>query len=189
MLFINRMLLMGMLFSNGALFCMEGRQLSFPHYGRSNKKANVNTVYMLQAVAENDMETVRSYLDDKRVSVNAQDMYKVDKDQIFKTMNALMVAAFHGHEEMVKFLLNRKVQLHRVNEYGDTALMIAARTGRVGVVRELLNARANVHRQNKKGNTALQEAENSLLRCVQSHEIQHSFSEVMSLLHQAENQF
>ena len=191
---MTRFLLVSVLFFNGFVWCMEeDKQLSFStsNLNRSKKQyhhnPNMNTVHMLQAVSKNDKSIVSFYLT-KGVNINAKDMYKVNETQIFKNMNALMVAVFCGHVEMTRFLINKNARLEGINEYGDTALIIAVRTGQVEIVEQLLNAGVNVYRQNKQGRTALQEACDSLLRRYSpSPEIQYRFDVIINWLYHAEN--
>eukprot|EP00937_MAST-01D_sp_MAST-1D-sp2_P005045 g5045.t1 len=73
---------------------------------------------------------------------------------------ALHKAAFWGHEEIVKFLLEDcKVDANRVDYNGDTALHDATRFGHAAIVQQLLAAGADKAVANKDGQTALLAAE------------------------------
>ena len=45
---------------------------------------------------------------------------------------ALMVAAIHGHVEVVKLLIEKGAEINRTNKAGRTALMAASYHGHIG---------------------------------------------------------
>ena len=77
-------------------------------------------------------------------------------DDLGKT--ALMLAAREGHLEVVRFLVNKKADIHLKSASGWTALMLAAREGHLEVVRFLVCKRADIHIRNEDGETALMRA-------------------------------
>ena len=64
-------------------------------------------------------------------------------------------AASNDHSEIVKLLLEAKVNPNVQNEYGWTALMGASENGRIEVVRLLLEAKVDPNIQSNFGWTAL----------------------------------
>ncbi len=67
----------------------------------------------------------------------------------------LMEAVAHGQEEMVRLLLEKKVDVDQKDVEGNTALMIAARGGRAVSVQHLLENKADVNARNVNGMTPL----------------------------------
>uniref|UniRef100_A0A0G4FBD4 Uncharacterized protein n=1 Tax=Chromera velia CCMP2878 TaxID=1169474 RepID=A0A0G4FBD4_9ALVE len=68
---------------------------------------------------------------------------------------ALIMAAQHGHPEVVALLLREKVDVNQKRKDGSTSLMLAAQNGHTDVVCLLVRHRADVHRKNNGGFTAL----------------------------------
>lgn len=56
---------------------------------------------------------------------------------------ALMLAAYQGHVEIVKILLSKSADVNAKNDKGETPLMMAAAEGHKEVVASLLEAKAN----------------------------------------------
>ena len=65
--------------------------------------------------------------------------------------STLIVASEHGYLEIVQTLLGRGADVHKSNDYGDTALHKASENGHIEVVRALLEAGADVHHSNDDG--------------------------------------
>jgi ankyrin repeat protein len=63
-----------------------------------------------------------------------------------------------GNLDAVRSLVNRGVDVNKVDHYGNSALMSAGRWGREDVVLYLLSKGANINTQNNFGYTALMEA-------------------------------
>lgn len=76
-------------------------------------------------------------------------------------MSALMMAAFEGHPEVVKVLVENRAELNAQNKEGWTALMLATLRGHSEVVRQLLEKGADVRLKNTVGWTALKVASGS----------------------------
>lgn len=71
-----------------------------------------------------------------------------------KGYSALMLAAYHGHVEVVRYLLNRGADANTADNGGNTVLMGAAFKGDVEVARLLVQAGADIGARNAKGRTA-----------------------------------
>ena len=74
---------------------------------------------------------------------------------------ALMIAAHHGHTEVVQELVRGNAFLNLCDEDGNTALMWAARNGHTEVVQALVQAGAALDLRDNDGKTALMIAEAS----------------------------
>ncbi|KAK3759909.1 hypothetical protein RRG08_044482 [Elysia crispata] len=73
-----------------------------------------------------------------------------------RTFPCLHLAAYHGHLDIVKFLIDEAgIAVNGLNAKKDSALLWAARWGHQAVVRELLNRGARAGLENDKGSTAL----------------------------------
>jgi ankyrin repeat protein len=60
-----------------------------------------------------------------------------------------------GGHEVVEMLLSAKADVHRVDEWGDTAIHSAAASGDTAIVSRLLQVKANVNATDDAGDTAL----------------------------------
>jgi ankyrin repeat protein len=65
------------------------------------------------------------------------------------------MAAYRGHGEVVRVLLNRGASVDRVDDDGETALLSGAYSGCVEATRDLLNHGAAIDHCNRLGETAL----------------------------------
>lgn len=101
---------------------------------------------IILAAARNKIKVVTLLLD-RGADIETRD--KWDKK------NPLLVAAFHGHNEIVDLLLQRKAKVN-VDCFGETALMFAARNKHVETVKKLVAAGININIVNKDGRTALE---------------------------------
>ena len=72
-----------------------------------------------------------------------------------KGMNMLMLAAFKGQSNMVKFLLQNRASVDVFQDRGYTPLLLAAKQGHTRVALFLISAGANIHHRNIYGDTAL----------------------------------
>ena len=68
---------------------------------------------------------------------------------------SLHVAAYYGHQALVKLFLETNISLNEQDDEGRTALMLAVQRGHSGVVAELVKAGADVSIEDKKGMTAV----------------------------------
>ena len=85
------------------------------------------------ALRRSDMETLERLLD-AGADINARDQHG---------QTSLMIAARHGHGEVVRLLVNHGAALDHSAKYGLTALMLAVIGGHTEIVRVLVNAGAN----------------------------------------------
>ncbi len=79
----------------------------------------------------------------------------VDKHHTLLGNTALILAASHGHLDVVTLLLKRNAKIDNENKHGNTALIAAASKGHENVVGYLLNKGADINHVNQYGNTAL----------------------------------
>ena len=76
-----------------------------------------------------------------------------------KGMNALMISAFYNYEDIVKVLLETKLDIDTQEPYYQkTALMLAVQKSNKNIAKLLIEKNANVNIKDKHGNTALTEA-------------------------------
>ena len=66
-----------------------------------------------------------------------------------------MLAALHGHLNVVEFLVQNGANINLADNNGNTALMSAAFNGYLNVVEFLFQNGANINLANNNGNTAL----------------------------------
>jgi hypothetical protein len=72
-----------------------------------------------------------------------------------KGYSALMLAAYHGHTDAVRFLLEAGADPNTRDQSGNTVLMGAAFKGHLEIVELLVRADAAIDARNPKGQTAL----------------------------------
>jgi ankyrin repeat protein len=70
----------------------------------------------------------------------------------------LMIAAFLGNSEIVKFFIDKGADVHLKDDRGFTALMNAAESGNLEIVRLLIDKGADVNARDKPGPTVLTQA-------------------------------
>lgn len=97
----------------------------------------------LTAVERGEIPKVAAYLD------RGMDPNTTDKHG----HTIAMIAARHGHAELLSLLISRKASISRQSPSGDTALMIASLSGQYEAVRVLIDAGAEIDRH--RGWTAL----------------------------------
>ena len=69
--------------------------------------------------------------------------------------SALHIAAYYGHQSLVKLFLETEVNINEQDDEGRTALMLAVERGHSAVVAELVKEGADVSLKDKKGMTAV----------------------------------
>ena len=85
---------------------------------------------LIEAVEDDDIEIVRTLLDDERTNINVQN--KMGD-------NALMRASLHGCDEIVELLLDDgRINVNKQNNYGNSALRISSIYGYTKIVKMLL---------------------------------------------------
>jgi uncharacterized protein len=103
--------------------------------GAVQAQGNV-TEQLIKEVDKGDAKSVAALLD-KGLDPNTI-------DQSGSTI--LMIAAFQGHDAVVKLLLDRNADMTRRAQGGDTALMLACLKGHLGTVKLLVEKGAEVSR-------------------------------------------
>ena len=73
---------------------------------------------------------------------------------------ALHIAAYYGHQSLVKLFLQTRVNINEQDDEGRTALMLAVKRGHSAVVAELVKAGADISLKDKKRMTAVLMAKN-----------------------------
>ena len=101
--------------------------------------------YMLQAARDGDLGAVRSALR-QGVNVNLQDD---------DGCTPLYIAVAHGHETMVKLLLENHADTDQSNHNGNAPLNIAAERGSLGIAELLVKAGVDLMAPSKFGDTSL----------------------------------
>lgn len=113
-----------------------------------------NDLLLVNAVIKNNVQELHKYLK-KGASPNA-----VDK----KGMPVVVIAAYHGREDIAKALLNNNadpnaiIPKKRKEIGGGTALIAASGNGSAGIVRKLLTRGADVNKGDNSGFTPLMAA-------------------------------
>lgn len=108
------------------------------------KKKEEEETSILMAARQSDATIIQKLL----ANVN-------DKDSIGQT--PLIIAAQHGHLNVVKMLLSTvNVDIGHRNEFGENAAIMAAQEGHFEVLKMLVEAGINVTEPNANGETALQ---------------------------------
>lgn len=98
---------------------------------------------LLAAVERGDVPAVAGYLD-RGLDPNTTDKHG---------HTIAMIAARHGHTQLLSMLISRKASISRQSPSGDTALMFGALSGHYEAVRVLIDAGAEIDRH--RGWTAL----------------------------------
>jgi tetratricopeptide (TPR) repeat protein len=117
------------------IFEVQGKMIEADGY-----KSVVQGSSIYDSACEGNMEEVQQLL--HKVSADDRD-------------TALIVAAYNGHDEIVKLLLENNANVDVMEVDGEPVLIIAARKGHEGVVRILLESGANVEARDGLGETAL----------------------------------
>ena len=117
---------------------------------KSDKTAAVaprSPAKLIAAAKSGDLEAVKKQLK-QGTAVDAT------TDEI-DAYTALGWAAYHGHRDVVEFLLEKGAKIDVQNHSGYTPLMAAAQTSHNKIVRVLLDKGANPNLATKNGDTAL----------------------------------
>ena len=89
---------------------------------------------------------LKDMLSNLEIDINGKD----DGDQ-----TALMLAAWHGHANIVQLLIKYGANINQTNQNGMTPLMLAVSNGNEEAIKLLLDNGANIHQTNQNGMTAL----------------------------------
>lgn len=84
--------------------------------------------------------------------------YKIIEDidvQDGHGISALLVASSNGHEDIVKFLIERNANINLQSNYNFSSLILAANNGHKDIVKLLIESGANINHQNNDGYSAL----------------------------------
>ncbi|KAI8912831.1 kinase-like domain-containing protein [Gorgonomyces haynaldii] len=95
-----------------------------------------------------DITTIQKLLQER-----GADFIKNNKDLHQNTL--IHIAFTNGHEQLLDFCFEKKLDVDASNVGGDTPLIIACKRGFVSIAKRLLDAGADINRGNGHGNTAL----------------------------------
>lgn len=115
----------------------------------SCKDKDTQSAELLQAAMDGDLKTVQMLLADG-VDINI----KITADG----GNALLIASYYGHTDIVKLLLEREADVNVKNTDGVSALRMASQEGHTDIVKLLLERGADVNIKSTNGVTALMKA-------------------------------
>lgn len=109
----------------------------------------------IKAVQQNRVNDVRDILE----SLTPEQSIQLINEKINNALrrNALMVASFEGHLDIVQLLLDNGAEVNDVDSTGMTALMLAAERGHLEIVKLLLSKGANIYNK-----TAVGQPQNAL---------------------------
>lgn len=97
---------------------------------------------LIEAVLENDMDTVVSLVESDNIDVNA----KNSRDE-----TALMCAVVKGNTEVVKYLVEHEADINAQDVYGKTALMLACSVDNEDIYKYLVANGADLEAKDKEG--------------------------------------
>jgi len=98
-------------------------------------------VSLTDAIVAGDFKATKGILDK---GVTKQDMER-----------ALLLAANHGHAEIVNLLLEKGIHVNVRNQFGQTTLIVAANGNQTDMARLLIKKGVDLNAQDETGNTAL----------------------------------
>ena len=85
-------------------------------------------------------------------------LYDEDEDDPYNDRTSLHYAAYYGHKNVAKLLIDNGSDVNVKDEYGWTPLHSAAIKGDLETVQALLKAGADMTAKDKKGRTSLHSA-------------------------------
>ncbi|EFC43681.1 predicted protein [Naegleria gruberi] len=100
------------------------------------------------ACQESDLDSVKSYIEDKNLNVNT-------KDLVGYGQTALHYACWNGSLKLVEYLLSKEASVDALNDYKQTPLHEAAFRGHPDIVSLLLKSGADKLCKDHVGETAL----------------------------------
>jgi ankyrin repeat protein len=86
--------------------------------------------------------------------IDPNDLPKLTTDQE-EELNALMIASYRGHEQIVDMLLQKNADVNAVTKKGYSPLIFAATKNHPEIVKKLIDAGAGIDHRDKKLRTAL----------------------------------
>lgn len=101
---------------------------------------------LIVAASENDLDTVKVYLNQKKIDVNACD---------WDNLTSLIAASGKGYLDMVKYLVSRGADVNHRDKDNVTAVLEAARSGSLELVKFLVSHGADVTQIATSGVSAL----------------------------------
>ena len=109
--------------------------------------------FILSNFIENKIEVLKFILKNCRINnkeINVKDIKNINKQ------NLLMIAAFNGNIELVRFLLDKGLDINLQDIYGQTALMFAIdNSDNIKMVRFLVENGANINLKDNNDKTAI----------------------------------
>ncbi|XP_062598482.1 oxysterol-binding protein-related protein 1-like, partial [Saccostrea cucullata] len=108
---------------------------------------------LLTASRNGQVEVVRDLISRSKLGEISLDVNCKGNQKFNRGWTSLHLAAYFGHKNVVKILLENGAGIDVTNPNGDTALHKAAYTGRLDVVRVLLDSGADVTLINSEGQT------------------------------------
>ena len=129
------------------------------HYVLFSREKNMPHVFF-SAAARGDLVTLKNTVIEENQNINAQ---TTSYDQVcaVEGSTALHIAAYHGHFEVVKWLIEQNADVHAVDRHGNTPLHTAVQVGNTKSVRCLLEHGADVTTKNDGGKTAYDVADSN----------------------------
>lgn len=109
---------------------------------------------MLQAVRNNNIDEVRTILK-RGADVNDHMNDVITDDGIRDEVTVLHMAAYLGHADIAKYLLDHGANLHEVDFERKTPMHYAAEKGRIEIIKILMDYGADLHARDRYDRTPL----------------------------------
>ncbi len=100
---------------------------------------DINTKKFFESVEKGDLAKVKEWIEKKKISINTLSIIKE---------NALLIAANKGHEDVVRYLLNKGIKTDARTDGGNTFLIHAVIGGNLNIVKLALEKGANINEEN-----------------------------------------
>ncbi|MGX2981911.1 ankyrin repeat domain-containing protein [Helicobacter sp. 23-1045] len=115
--------------------------------------ADKNADLIYDSARDGDLDKVKQLVEQQGVDVNA-----VHIDELGLSSNALNIASYQGHLEIVKYLISKGANVNAKDSFGWTALISASSNGKLELVKYLISKGADVKAKSNDGYTALMSA-------------------------------